>query len=47
MFMSINALTWVLGDDYPPTHDKYLDLDDGPLVLAVNPAGVARPLQRS
>ena len=23
------------------------DLDDGPLVLAVNPAGVARPLQRS
>ena len=23
------------------------DLDDGPLVLAVNPAGMARPLQRS
>ena len=47
--MSINALTWVLGDDYPSTHDKHLgsDLDDESLVLAVDPAGMARPLQRS
>ena len=42
--MSINALTWVLGDDYPSTHDKH---DDESLVLAVDPAGMARPLQRS
>ena len=33
--MSINALTWVLGDDYPSTHDKHgSDLDDESLQRA-------------